>query len=115
MSEYLGQMSVTRFKLGERTNFAEFDGFAPRGRSKRLDTVTQNSHPRASRRVTNGTDKNDMRPSQHRGDCAIDRAAPRVTLEELLRGMSPSEWRAAYKDAFDWGPDVGRERVEDEG
>jgi len=34
-------------------------------------------------------------------------------LKELFKGKSPNEWREIYKDAFDWGPDVGRERVED--
>ena len=35
-----------------------------------------------------------------------------VTLTELFRGRSPEEWRAIYKDAYDWGPDLGREIVE---
>jgi antitoxin MazE len=43
----------------------------------------------------------------------IRRTAPRFTLEELFRGKSAEEWRAAYADAFDWGPDVGREIVEE--
>jgi hypothetical protein len=34
-------------------------------------------------------------------------------LQELFRGKSPEEWRVAYADAFDWGPDVGREIVEE--
>jgi antitoxin MazE len=47
------------------------------------------------------------------GDIVIRRAAPHFTLEELFRGKSPEEWRAAYREAFDWGPDVGREAVEE--
>jgi len=47
------------------------------------------------------------------GDIVIRPAAPRFTLQELFRGKSPQEWRAAYADAFDWGPDVGREAVEE--
>jgi AbrB family looped-hinge helix DNA binding protein len=47
------------------------------------------------------------------GDIVIRRASPRFTLEELFRGSSPAEWRAAYAGAFDWGPDVGREAVEE--
>jgi antitoxin MazE len=43
----------------------------------------------------------------------IRRAAPQFTLQELFRGKSPEEWRVAYADAFDWGPDVGREIVEE--
>lgn len=46
------------------------------------------------------------------GDIVIRRAAPRFTLEELFKGKSPKQWRAAYAGAFDWGPDVGRESVE---
>ena len=47
------------------------------------------------------------------GDIVIRRASPRFTVEELFRGKSPEEWRAAYAGAFDWGPDVGREAVEE--
>jgi len=42
----------------------------------------------------------------------IRRVVPRFTLEEMFRGRSPQEWRAEYAEAFDWGPDVGREIVE---
>jgi antitoxin MazE len=45
-------------------------------------------------------------------DIVIRRTVPRFTLEELFRGKSPEEWRALYREAFDWGPDVGREVVE---
>jgi len=47
------------------------------------------------------------------GDIIIRRAAPRLTLEELFRGKSPQQWREAYAGAFDWGPDLGREIVEE--
>ncbi len=47
------------------------------------------------------------------GDIVIRRVQPRFTLEELFKGKSPKQWRAAYADAFDWGPDVGREVVEE--
>lgn len=49
----------------------------------------------------------------HDGDIVIRRAAPHFTLEELFRGKSPKAWRAIYAKAFDWGPDVGREIVEE--
>jgi antitoxin MazE len=38
----------------------------------------------------------------------VSRARPRYVLAELLRGMTPAEMR----DAFDWGPDKGREIIE---
>jgi antitoxin MazE len=47
------------------------------------------------------------------GNIVIRRAVPRFTLDELFKGKTPQEWRAAYADAFDWGPDVGREIVEE--
>ncbi|MGH7813852.1 MAG: AbrB/MazE/SpoVT family DNA-binding domain-containing protein [Candidatus Binataceae bacterium] len=47
------------------------------------------------------------------GDIVIRRAVPHFTLEELFEGKSPKAWRAAYARAFDWGPDVGREAVEE--
>jgi antitoxin MazE len=47
------------------------------------------------------------------GEIVIRRMVPHFTLERLFRGKSPEEWRAAYAGAFDWGPDVGREVVEE--
>ena len=47
------------------------------------------------------------------GDIVIRRAVPPVTLEDLFRGKTPLQWRAAYAGAYDWGPDVGREAVEE--
>jgi antitoxin MazE len=47
------------------------------------------------------------------GNIVLRRTIPRLTLEELFRGKTPEEWRAEYRDAFDWGPDVGREIVEE--
>jgi antitoxin component of MazEF toxin-antitoxin module len=47
------------------------------------------------------------------GDIVIRRAIPQFTLEELFKGKSPKQWRAAYAGAFDWGADVGREIVEE--
>jgi antitoxin MazE len=47
------------------------------------------------------------------GEIVIRRAVPHFSLEELFRGKRPEEWRAAYAGAFDWGPDVGREVVEE--
>jgi antitoxin MazE len=47
------------------------------------------------------------------GNIVIRHAVPHFTLKELFKGKSPKEWRAAYAGAFDWGPDVGREIVEE--
>jgi antitoxin MazE len=38
----------------------------------------------------------------------ITRARPRYQLADLLKGMTPE----AMREAFDWGPDKGREIVE---
>lgn len=46
-------------------------------------------------------------------EIVIRRAIPHFTLEELFRGRSAEEWRAEYSGAFDWGPDLGREIVEE--
>jgi antitoxin MazE len=46
-------------------------------------------------------------------EIVIRRAIPHFTIEELFRGKSPEEWRAAYAGAFDWGPDIGREVIEE--
>jgi len=42
------------------------------------------------------------------GRVVISPAKPRYVLSELLQGMTPE----AMREAFDWGPDVGREIVE---
>ena len=47
------------------------------------------------------------------GGIVIRRPAPRFTLKELFRGRSPQEWRRSYAGAYDWGPDKGREIVEE--
>jgi antitoxin MazE len=47
------------------------------------------------------------------GEIVIRRTAPHITLEELFKGKTPKEWRALYCGAFDWGPDVGRERIDE--
>lgn len=46
-------------------------------------------------------------------DIVIRPAAPNFTLEELFLGKTSKQWRAEYAGAFDWGPDVGREIVEE--
>jgi len=48
----------------------------------------------------------------HAGEIVLRRAAPHFTLEELFRGKNPEEWRAAYAEVIDWGPDVGGEVIE---
>lgn len=45
------------------------------------------------------------------GQVLIRRVEPRVTLQALFGGKTPEEWRAAYADAYDWGPDLGREAI----
>jgi antitoxin MazE len=47
------------------------------------------------------------------GDIVIRRTLPQIPLDELFSGKSAKEWRAAYAGAFEWGPDVGREAVEE--
>jgi antitoxin MazE len=49
----------------------------------------------------------------HDGAIVIRRSIPHFTLEQLFRGKSPEEWRVSYAGAFDWGPDRGREVVEE--
>jgi antitoxin MazE len=58
------------------------------------------------------TDGDRVEIETHDGEIIIRPAAPHFTLEELFKGKSPKQWRAAYAGAFEWGPDVGREVVE---
>jgi antitoxin component of MazEF toxin-antitoxin module len=46
------------------------------------------------------------------GNIFIRRSVPHVSLEELFQGKRPEEWRAIYAEAYDWGPDVGRELID---
>jgi antitoxin MazE len=46
-------------------------------------------------------------------EIVIRRAIPHVTIEELFNGKSPRQWRRAYKDAYDWGPERGREVIDE--
>lgn len=43
----------------------------------------------------------------------IRKLPPKLTAESLFVGKPPEEWRALYHLAYDWGPDRGRERVEE--
>ena len=47
------------------------------------------------------------------GAIVIRRRASKPTLQTLFEGRAPEAWRADYAGAFDWGPDVGREIVEE--
>ena len=48
------------------------------------------------------------------GDEVVIRKIPfETTVEALFAGRPPETWRALYRDAFDWGLDLGRERVEE--
>ncbi len=47
------------------------------------------------------------------GDAIVIRkASAERVLNEMFAGKSAEEWRALYRDAYDWGPDLGREAVE---
>ncbi len=46
-------------------------------------------------------------------EATVGNGPPRYTVEELFRGKSADEWRQAYCKAYDWGPDIGREIVEE--
>lgn len=46
-------------------------------------------------------------------EIVIRRVAPRLSIEEMFRGKTPEEWRREYAGACDWGPDVGREVIDE--
>ena len=46
-----------------------------------------------------------------KGEIIIRPVAPPLRLEALFEGKDPGAWRRLYRDAFDWGPDHGRETV----
>jgi antitoxin MazE len=48
-----------------------------------------------------------------KNEVVIRKLPAELTLEAMFDGKSPEAWRAIYGDAYDWGPDLGRERVEE--
>jgi antitoxin MazE len=47
------------------------------------------------------------------GDAIVIRkASAERALKDMFAGKSTETWRALYRDAYDWGPDAGRETVE---
>ena len=51
---------------------------------------------------------------EQRGDEVVIRRTKRpLTAAVIFRGKSPEEWRAIYAGSDPWGPDVGREIIED--
>ena len=49
---------------------------------------------------------------EQEGDVIIRKTSPSLTVEELFVGKTPEAWRELYTDAYDWGPDRGRENVD---
>jgi hypothetical protein len=50
-----------------------------------------------------GRDRERLEIETKDGQIVIRRALPHFSLQELFRGKSPEEWRAAYAGAFGWG------------
>jgi orotate phosphoribosyltransferase len=63
--------------------------------------------------ATNLSDGECVEVKTQNGDILIPLPVERLTLEELFRGKTPEQWRASYAGAFDWGPHLGREIVEE--
>jgi antitoxin MazE len=43
----------------------------------------------------------------------IRRSEPHYTLDEMFAGKSDAEWRDLFAAAYDWGPDLGQEVVDE--
>jgi antitoxin MazE len=51
---------------------------------------------------------------QRDDEIVIRKTKPPLTIAEMFKGKSPEEWRAIYREhGVDWGPDVGREIVDE--
>ncbi len=46
-------------------------------------------------------------------DIVIRKLASEPTVDSMFAGKPPEAWRQFYRGAYDWGPDRGRERVEE--
>lgn len=47
------------------------------------------------------------------GEIVIRRARPHFAIEALFEERTAAAWRAEYAGAYDWGPDIGREAVDE--
>lgn len=57
------------------------------------------SHPTSSKSTDRATDRG--------------RESRRIDSAALFKGKTPQQWRTEYADAYDWGPDIGREVVDE--
>ena len=48
-----------------------------------------------------------------KGAIVIRKLKAEETAESMFAGKSPRAWRALYAGAYEWGPDQGRERIEE--
>jgi antitoxin component of MazEF toxin-antitoxin module len=48
-----------------------------------------------------------------KNEVVIRKLPAELTIDSMFAGKSPQAWRALYHDAYDWGPDEGRERIEE--
>ena len=46
-------------------------------------------------------------------EVVIRKLPAELTIDSMFAGKPPQTWRALYRDAYDWGPDEGRERVDE--
>ena len=46
-------------------------------------------------------------------EIVIRKLPTEVTGESMFAGRSARDWRTLYRAAYDWGPNQGRERIED--
>ncbi len=49
----------------------------------------------------------------HDDEVVIRKLPAAFTIDEMFRGKTPEAWREIYRDAYGWGADRGRERVEE--
>lgn len=49
----------------------------------------------------------------HDAEIVIRRTTPPISLDEMFRGKSAAAWRETYAGAYEWGPDIDREVVEE--
>ena len=48
------------------------------------------------------------------GEIVVRPVEKKLTADDLFRGKSSEQWRALYRDSVvDWGPDVGREIIDE--
>ncbi len=59
------------------------------------------------------TDGERVEIAASKDEVVIRKLPAEATVDAIFAGKPPQDWRALYCEAYEWGPDRGRERIEE--